>query len=163
MDKKMFTIYRLESNGNAETTYHYMAENEKQAMEHLKYELSLQSKKAEDLEIRRTKKGYAMDYNSVVYWVRVKDDRDRLLDEYLELWKENEKEITELKNEIEKLKTYLKEQFDVIDVGDFTGKHDAIKRLENLIEEKKVYGNTIILCRDIIFDKIERVEYKEGV
>jgi hypothetical protein len=161
MDKKMVTIYRLESNGNAETTYHYMVENEKQAMEHLKYELSLQSKKAEGLEIRRTKKGYAMDYNGVVYWVRVEDDRDRLLDEYLQLWKENNNKITEMKDEIEKLKHYLKQEFDNIEFNDFNGKFNAIKRLEIKIKEKESYGKAIKLCIDIIFDKIESVEYKE--
>jgi len=163
MDKKMFTIHKLESNGNAEITYHYMAENEKQAMEHLKYELSLQSKKAEGLEIRRTKKGYAMDYNGAVYWVRVKDDRDRLLDEYLELVKDNNNKITEMKNEIEKLTNYLKQELDNIEYNDFNGKLNAIKRLENQIKEKESYGKAIELCRDIIFDKIESVEYQEGV
>lgn len=91
------------------------------------------------------------------------DDRDRLLDEYLELVKDNNNDIAEMKNEIEKLTNYLKEELDNIEYNDFNGKLNAIKRLENQIKEKESYGKAIELCRDIIFDKIESVEYKEGV
>ena len=66
--KKIFNVFKLDSDGKEQRRMSYLANNSLEAMEMNRYYLALSNGKISNKEIFKTQNGHEMQYLSTTYW-----------------------------------------------------------------------------------------------